>query len=94
MAAATIGVLLLSACGPVSPEAAARMCEDRARLAERPRGEIFTGISGGTGGTRPIFGGEVSISSDWIQGRDPHQLYETCVREKTGQGPIRPLNLG
>lgn len=86
--------IVLASCGPMSPQAAADHCEDRARLAQRPRGEVFAGIAGGSHGTRPVFGGEISVSSDWLQRRDPHQLYEDCVRQKTGQGPVRPLNLG
>ena len=44
-------------------------------------GEFSTGI-------------ELGITSDFIQGRDPYLVYENCVRQKTGQGPIRPLDLG
>jgi hypothetical protein len=38
-------VPLLAACGPLSPEAAARTCEARARAATGPTGEIYMGIS-------------------------------------------------
>ncbi|MCG6884481.1 MAG: hypothetical protein LJE62_12075 [Silicimonas sp.] len=81
--------LALAACGPMSPERAADVCEDRARAATGPTGEIGIGIgSNGPGGYV-----EVGVTSDYIQGRDPYILYDQCVRQKSGQGPIRPLAL-
>jgi hypothetical protein len=82
--------LVLSACGPVSPERAARMCEERARAATGPTGEIGIGINS-DGKTRGSV--EIGVTSDYLRGRDPYQVYEDCVRQKTGQGPIRPLEL-
>lgn len=84
-----LGALTLGACGPVSPEVAAAQCEDRARAASGPTGEFGIGI--GTDGVRS--GVSIGISSDFIAGRDPLEVYETCVRQKTGQPPIRPLEL-
>lgn len=81
--------LALAACGPMSPDRAADLCEDRARAALGPTGEIGIGI--GSGGGSGSF--EVGVTSDYLQGRDPNQVYESCVRQKTGQGPIRPLEL-
>ncbi len=81
---------LLAACGPVSPQRAADMCEDRANAAVGPTGEIGIGINN-KGNTSGSF--EIGVTSDFIQGRDPYQVYEDCVRQKTGQGPIRPLEL-
>ena len=83
------GLLLLAACGPVSPERAADMCEDRARAATGPTGEIGVGV-GSNGASGRV---EIGITSDFIRGRDPYIVYEECVRQKTGQGPIRPLVL-
>ncbi|NNF24562.1 MAG: hypothetical protein HKN63_07135 [Rhodobacteraceae bacterium] len=80
----------LAACGPMSPERAGDICQERARAATGPTGELAIGT--GTGGLKSKV--EVGISSDFIQGRDPYEVYESCVRQKTGQGPIRPLNLG
>jgi hypothetical protein len=85
-----IACLVLTACGPVSPELAARQCEERARAALGPTGEVGLGISSG-GKTSAGF--EIGVTSDYLQGRDPYQVYESCVRQKTGQGPIRPLDL-
>jgi hypothetical protein len=80
----------LSACGPISPELAAQQCQDRARAADGPTGSVTVGVSN----QGPVLGGEIGITGDYLQGRDPQEVYETCVRQKTGQGPIRPLDLG
>ncbi len=69
---------LLSACGPVTREAAEAECFERARLATQPRGEVYVGTSVGPGGG-PYVGGKVAVSSDFIQGRDPSALYDSCV---------------
>jgi hypothetical protein len=85
------GLAALTACGPISPERAADLCEQRARAAAGPTGEIGIGYSSRGGAQAKA---EVGITSDFLLGRDPHLLYEQCVRDRTGQGPVRPLNLG
>jgi hypothetical protein len=88
-AIAALLVPILAACGPMSPERAADVCEDRARAAQGPTAEIGIGVgSGGTSGSV-----EVGVTSDYLRGRDPYVVYDECVRQKTGQGPIRPLDL-
>ena len=77
----------LIGCGPISREQAERDCLPRARLAEGPRGEIFAGIASDGSST---VGGEISISSDFISGADPSQVYEQCVTQKSGELPSRP----
>lgn len=89
LACAVLGAGTLAACGPVSPQLAARQCEERARAATGPTGEIAVGV--GSEGARSKI--KVGITSDYIQGRDPYQVYDSCVRAKSGQGPIRPLEL-
>ncbi len=84
-----LGGLVLAACGPMSPERAADVCEDRARAALGPTGTVGIGV--GSGGTSSSI--EIGVTSDYIRGRDPYIVYEECVRQKTGQGPIRPLVL-
>ena len=80
---------LLAACGPVSEESAHAQCTERARLAVQPRGEIGFGVgSNGVGAS-----GSVTITSDFIAGRDPQLVYENCFRQLTGAGPTRPLIL-
>lgn len=81
---------LLAACAPISPERAAEICEERARAALHPTGEVRMGVNSEQG----IVGGiELGVTSDFLRGRDPYQVYESCVRQKTGQGPIRPPEL-
>ena len=82
----------LAACGPMSPDLAARECQERARAAKGPQGEVYLGVS--TLQKGPVYGAKVSVSSDYLTGRDPYEVYDTCVRQLSGQGPIRPLDLG
>jgi hypothetical protein len=83
-----LSLLLLSACGPMTLQEAERQCFERARLAQQPRGEVAIGV--GTGG-RAVGAFEVEVTSDFIRGRDPVAVYETCVMSKSGQPPSRPL---
>lgn len=82
-----IPLILLSACGPMPLEDAERQCFDRARLAQQPRGEVFVG--GSTNGA--VAGLDVTISSDYLSGRDPSAVFDSCVMAKSGQPPSRPL---
>lgn len=80
-------LILLAGCGPMSLESAEQACFERARLAQKPRGEVVIG-----GGTEGGFAGlDVTISSDYLAGRDPSQVFESCVMSKAGQPPSRPL---
>jgi hypothetical protein len=81
---------VLATCGPVSREAAEAECFERARLATQPRGEVYVGSTVGPGG-RPYAGGKVTITSDFLQGRDPSALYDACVFNRSGQPPSQPL---
>ncbi|WP_284162607.1 hypothetical protein [Frigidibacter sp. SD6-1] len=79
---------LLAACGPMSVERAERECFQRARLAAAPRGMVAVGAgSGGNVGAKL----SLSVSSDFIQGRDPSAVYDACVLQKSGQPPRQPL---
>ena len=89
----TISLMLaagIAGCAPISPELAAKQCEERARAATGPTGSVSIGISN----HGPSVGAEIGITDDYLRGRDPYVVYDQCVRQKTGQGPIRPLNLG
>jgi hypothetical protein len=79
--------LALSACGPVSVQQAESQCFERARLAAAPRGEVAFGV----GSNGPAANLEIGISSDFIAGRDPSAVYDTCVMQKSGQPPRLPL---
>lgn len=79
---------LLAACGPMSVAEAERQCFDRARLAQQPRGEVSVGV--GSGG-KAAGGFSLEVSSDYLMGRDPAAVFETCVMQKSGEPPSRPL---
>ncbi len=81
-------VLLLAACGPISVQDAERQCFERARLAQQPRGEVAVGV--GSGG-RAVGGFELTVTSDYLTGRDPSAVYESCVVARSGEMPSRPL---
>jgi len=87
--------VFLAACGPVSLEQAERECFERARLAAHPRGSVTFGA--GTGVDRPARGRhsaaslDLTVSSDYLMGRDPSALYDACVQQRSGQLPSQPL---
>ena len=80
---------LLAACetGPMDPQQAARLCEERARAAQGPSGEVAVGASSSDG---PFADVGITLSSDYLTGRDPFEVYRTCVVERTGAEPVRP----
>jgi len=80
----------LIACTTVSPERAADKCEERARSAQGPEGQVTVGANSNSGG---FVSGSVSINSDFLRGRDPVAVYESCVFRLTGELPIRPPRL-
>lgn len=81
-------LLALTACGPVSVQQAERDCFERARLAQQPRGMVKLG---GTSGGSVAGGLELNVSSDYLMGKDPSAVFESCVMTKSGQMPTRPL---
>jgi hypothetical protein len=81
--------LLLAACSPIPVAEAERQCVERARLAERPRGELAIGV--GSGGRRATEL-SVEVSSDFLAGSDPADVFASCVRGRSGQAPTRPLS--
>jgi hypothetical protein len=91
--AGVIGALALSALAAcdatVSAERAYEQCSERARLAAQPRGSIGVGV----GSEGPSAGASLTITSDFIAGRDPQLVYDNCFRQLTGAGPTRPLIL-
>lgn len=82
-------LLPLIACGPVSREQAERDCLHTARLAEQPRGSVGVGVDS-NGKVQPQF--DVTVSSDYLSGRDPSQVYDSCVMRKSGQMPSRSFS--
>jgi hypothetical protein len=85
------GVLgLAAACGPITPERAADRCEERARAAQGPTVGLTLGANSNSG---PFASGNIGITSDAIRGRDPLEVYESCVFGLTGEAPVRPVRL-
>ncbi|MEJ6403443.1 hypothetical protein [Yoonia sp. 2307UL14-13] len=83
-------MLLLASCGPPTPEQAAQRCEERAQAAQAPNVGITLGASSDGG---PFASASIGVSGDFLRGRDPLEVYESCVFELTGQPPIRPARL-
>ncbi len=81
-------LLGLAACAPIPVEQAERACLAAARDATGPRTEMGIGV--GSHGARGGFV-SVGVSSDYIMGRDPAQVFENCVQRRSGQMPQRPL---
>jgi len=50
-----------------------------------------TGVGSGSGGTRGYGSLELEISSDYIRGRDPSDVFNRCVLRRSGQMPVRVL---
>lgn len=80
--------LVLLSCGPIPVQQAERQCLERARLAQQPRGEIGFGVASGG---RAVGNVEINVSSDFLLGRDPSAVFQTCVYQKSGQAPTRSL---
>ena len=81
--------LLLAACEtvPPSPEEAALQCEERARAAQGPTGNVTLGVNSNSG---PFTNVAVGVTGDFLAGRDPQDVYRDCVVRLTGQEPYRP----
>jgi len=81
--------VVLAGCDPVpmSPQRAADICEDQARAAQGPTGQVTLGVNSQSG---PFTEASIGITSDFIAGRSPMEVYESCVFRRTGQAPIRP----
>ena len=88
MKRALVFCALLAACGPMTVEQAERACFERARLAAGPRGEVAIGMTSGGKATGSL---DVTVSADYLTGKDPSAVYETCVMAKSGEPPSRPL---
>lgn len=84
-------IALIGACGPVPVAQAERSCLRDARLAQAPRGDVSLGVGIGSGGVSPMGRVSVEMSSDYLMGRDPAEVFDRCVMKRSGQRPTRPL---
>ena len=90
-------VMSLSACTdpkPVSVEEAMAECTYRARSAIKPDVRVGVGVgTGGYYGNRVHGGIGIELSGDYLKGRSPNEVYETCVVDRSGEKPTQPLKL-
>lgn len=77
-----------AACAPIPVDRAERACLSSARSARGPDTEMGVGV-----GSHGVRGGylQVGVSSDYIMGRDPSQVFQECVLRRSGQMPTRAL---
>jgi hypothetical protein len=82
-------VALLAACAvaPIPVDRAERECLQSARLATGPRGNLAIGTT--TDGPRAVL--DVTVTSDYLAGRDPAQVFAACVQRRARMPPTRPL---
>ena len=89
---ALLPLCALTACEsrPVSVEQAEYDCAQRAQAAVRPTGSATIGANSRSG----LSGGiSIGVTTDFLAGRDPQDVYVSCVIEKSGQPPTRALVL-
>lgn len=94
LAPVALGAAMLSvlgACGPVPVAQAERNCLRDARLAKGPGGEVALGVSTDGHSVTPRARFELEVSSDYLAGRDPSDVFNRCVYRQSGQLPARPL---
>lgn len=84
-----LALLPLGSCGPIPVEQAEAICYNDARLAQQPRGAVGFGMDSRG---RTAAGISLSISSDYLLGRDPDAVYSSCVYQRSGQMPTRPFS--
>ena len=77
----------LASCAPMSPEATAQYCEDRARAAIAPTGSLGIALGEGQASTRI----GLAVSGDYLRGHDPGDVYRSCMNRWTGAAPGAPL---
>lgn len=83
-----LACLPLAACAPIPVDRAEDQCLRQAELAQQPRGMIAAGIRSDGKPTGKL---SIEVTSDYIQGRDPSEVFATCVYQKSGQLPTQPL---
>jgi hypothetical protein len=82
---ALIASVSLSGCAYMSLQRAEETCVEDAKLARGPSGVIRVGTT--TEGFRSK--SDITVSTDW--GKDPEQVFNSCVWRRAGQPPASPL---
>jgi hypothetical protein len=89
-AAFGLGLLLvMQACGPMPLVQAEQACVADAQLAQRPRGSVAFGMGSGGQTAATI---SLGISTDYLQHRNPDDVFAACVQRRAGQPPTRPFS--
>jgi hypothetical protein len=79
--------LALTACGPVPLVQAEAECRTRADQASAPHGSVAVGISSDGEIATEL---SIGVTGDYLTGRDPSEVYNSCVYQRSGQMPSRP----
>jgi hypothetical protein len=82
-------LLLIPACGPMDLGQAEKACVSDAQLAQHPRGSVAFGM-GSDGQTGAAI--SLGISRDYLQHRNPDDVFAACVQQRAGQPPTRPFS--
>jgi hypothetical protein len=93
--AVTLALIAVAACA--TPEQVAARCERDVRASTSVAGEFAMGVASGyNSSSRFVSDADVALSAGVNLGggaADPRYAYEQCVRERTGQGPVRPYGV-
>ncbi|PZQ96747.1 MAG: hypothetical protein DI533_14260 [Cereibacter sphaeroides] len=81
-----VAALIVTGCGKLTVQQAESRCLLEARQVRNP----FAGseVAVGTGYKATI---DLTISTDYLNGRDPNDVFASCVRRRSGQLPTRPV---
>lgn len=82
----------IAACAPITVAQAERICLEDARAATGPQSRVGLGIGTDGDDVGVVAGVSMTISSDYIAGRDPAVAFHDCVVRRSGQVPTRPLH--
>ncbi|PZX18361.1 hypothetical protein LX81_00991 [Palleronia aestuarii] len=82
---ALVFAAILGGCSAPSPAEVERLCAERARAAAAPSGAV--GVELGSGGSSHV-GIGLSVSHDYIVGRDPDDVYRSCMARSTAGAEV------
>ncbi len=80
---------MLAACEtkPVPVEVAMEQCKKRAASAASPTGTVKVGVDSKGNVSSGLI---IELSTDYIAGKEPAEVYERCVVQKSGDKPTQP----
>ena len=86
------GLVALGACTPPpppTPQQVAARCDQEARGAAGPTGQVALGVSSNRGLQSGI---SIGVTDDFLRGRDPAAVYAECYVRLTGAAPMIPYS--